>query len=96
MHSEIKNITAALLATALIPSSYIVAIIGVFYLGAQFRIEGAAIILLAILMEVTGQIFSEQQKQQLTKQQLIKKIYTHFVVGVVLLVTTLGFIYAIK
>ena len=92
MHSEIKNIMSALLATVLIPTSYFVVIIGVFYLGPNFNVEGIAIILLGIIMEATGQVFSEQQKQQLTKRQLIKKVYTHIIVGITLIFTAVVFI----
>jgi len=92
MHSEIKNIASALLATVLIPTSYFVVIIGVFYLGPFFNVKGIAIIILGIIMEATGQVFSEQQKQQLTKQQLIKKVYTHIIVGSTLIFTAVVFI----
>ena len=94
MHPEIKNIATALLGVVLIPAAYALLIYGSFKLVLNINIEGIAISLFAIILWVTAEILLEQQKQQLTKKQFIKKIYTHTIVMVSILVTITVFSYA--
>ena len=59
MHSEIKHIASALLATVLIPVSYVVLFYGLFKMIFTINVEGIAISLLGVIIGVTGVIFSE-------------------------------------
>ena len=96
MHSEIKNIATALLATILIPASYVVLIYGLFKMVSNINLVGVTICLLGIIMAAAGHVLVEQQKQQLTKKQLINKIYSNSIIMATLIITTMVFSHAIS
>ena len=86
----------ALLATALIPVSYVVLFFGLIKIGTSSTYLGVAICLLGITLGAVGEVVGEQQKQQLTKLQLIRKIYTNSIVAIRVMFTVMVFIHVFK
>ena len=88
MHSEIKDIASAFLATFMIPIGLVVSIFGGLYAlsSPQINIVGIFLFALGIAMNIGGYILGEQQKDKLTKSQITKKLFRNTAFTILLIV----------
>ena len=85
MNTEAKNISQALIGTIMVLTSYPLLIMGLFALGPFFKFEGVALVVGGIVMHLGGSLIGEQQRNKLSKKELV----THLVKRTLLIVLIL-------
>jgi len=78
---ELNHVGFAVIATFLLLCCYPIMMIGAIFLIEPLSIKGTAIYFIGLSMEVGGTILGRLQREQLTKNEILKQVIRHFGFG---------------